>query len=351
MDSSKLSAHLRDVFGPDAELLATKPLGVADHDTGLSSLLHLTVRADGAQRQLVLRRATPTVYGTEQFPDRAREILQARALYDRLPRHPRAVGVALQHTDGSLMRLPDDVELVLLHEFAEGEVYVGDLIRCLQSGSAEEADLRRAGALGEYLAELHAERSDDQRSYRRALRDFVAGGNGVMGVLGGYSNALRDAFHARLGAILRDVVGLAWEIEQRPGPLCRAHGDFHPLNILFGPDGRPLVIDATGSGWGDPAFDVGTMYANFQTLCNDPDRLGTAAGRQLAARFLDAYVARCDDPDALYRALPLAVARSVLIVATESFFPHRSMDERGRLIGLAGDVLSAGVFEPALFAS
>jgi Ser/Thr protein kinase RdoA (MazF antagonist) len=289
------------------------------------------------------------VYSTEQPADRASAVIQAYTTYNRIPRHPRSLDVAVIHTDGSLARVPGSCEFVLLQEYVAGELYFPSLMQSLEANEVSELEERRAVALAEYLAELHSQRNDDIRIYRRALRDLVAGGVGVMGVLGGYSEALRDAHHDRLGDILKDFIALAWDLDRYADRLCRIHGDFHPLNILFGKETQFSAIDAYGTGWGDAAFDVGTMLMNYYALYNEKGGLGTPSGRRLAERFLSAYVARCDDPEGLYRVLPLPLARGALIMATTDFFPHRTEDERGRLIRLAGDILSARVFTPSLF--
>jgi aminoglycoside phosphotransferase (APT) family kinase protein len=259
--------------------------------------------------------------------------------------------VAVIRDDGSLGRVPGSCEFVLLQEYVDGELYFHSLMQSLEANEVSELEERRAVALAEYLAELHSQSNDDVRIYRRAMRDLVAGGVGVMGVLGGYSKELRDAHHDRLSGILKDFTALAWDLDRGSNRLCRIHGDFHPLNILFGQDTQFSVIDAFGAGWGDAAFDVGTLLINYYALHNEKGGLGTPAGRRLAERFLSAYVDRCDDPEGLYRVLPLPLARGALIMATTYFFPHRTEAERDRLIRLAGDILSARVFTPSLFTS
>jgi aminoglycoside phosphotransferase (APT) family kinase protein len=346
---SKIQAYLHEVLGPDAELVGVKALGEEEHATGISNLLRLEVRVGAEKKLLILRRPASTVYSTEQPSDRASAVIQAYATYNRIPRHPRSLDVAVIHADGSLGRVPGSCEFVLLQEYVDGELYFPSLMQSLERNEVSELEERRAVALAEYLAELHSQRNDDIRIYRRALRDLVAGGVGVMGVLGGYSKELRDAHHDRLSGILKDFIALAWDLDRYPNRLCRIHGDFHPLNILFGKETQFSVIDAYGPGWGDAAFDVGTMLMNYYALHNEKGGLGTPAGRQLAERFLSAYVDRCDDPEGLYRVLPLPLARGALIMATTYFFPHRPEVERDRLIRLAGDILSARVFTPSLF--
>jgi aminoglycoside phosphotransferase (APT) family kinase protein len=54
-----------------------------------------------------------------------------------------------------------------------------------------------------------------------------------------------------------DVRGRALELlETLPEGERLCHGDFHPANVLTGPDGEHRVIDWTGASRGDPAADV-----------------------------------------------------------------------------------------------
>jgi aminoglycoside phosphotransferase (APT) family kinase protein len=69
--------------------------------------------------------------------------------------------------------------------------------------------------------------------------------------------------HERLRARLEsplvpdDVRGRALELlETLPQRDRLCHGDFHPANVLFSPDGGARVIDWTGASRGDPAADV-----------------------------------------------------------------------------------------------
>lgn len=348
VDKSQLQAYLRQAIHPEVELLSVQGLGEEEHDTGISTLLLLELRDGGDIKRLILRRPAPTVYSTDQPSDRAHTVLQAYELYPHIPRHPRSLDVAVLRADGGLSSVPADSEFVLLQEYADGALYLHSLMRCLERDEPNELEDRRAVALAKYLTSLHAHTRDDPRLYRRSVRDIVAGGVGAMGVIGGYSKELRDAFRDQLDDILRNFIGLAWRLDRYPNRLCRIHGDLHPLNILFGEDVDFSLIDASGTGWGDAAFDFGIMLMNYYALYNERGGLSSPSGRRLTQHFLNAYVADCEDVEGLYRVLPLSMARGALIMATTDFFPHRPMDERERLIELASKILRAGVFTPSL---
>lgn len=45
------------------------------------------------------------------------------------------------------------------------------------------------------------------------------------------------------------------------------HGDFSPKNILCGPDGKPVVLDAETACYGDPAFDLAFCLNHLLLKC------------------------------------------------------------------------------------
>ncbi|MEZ4433674.1 MAG: phosphotransferase [bacterium] len=61
-------------------------------------------------------------------------------------------------------------------------------------------------------------------------------------MLRGYSEATRARYHDALRAIVERFAALAWDLSARPGRVCRAHGDFHPLNVLFDDDTGLRVV-------------------------------------------------------------------------------------------------------------
>jgi len=68
------------------------------------------------------------------------------------------------------------------------------------------------------------------------------------------------------------------------------HGDVSPKNILAGPDGRPVFLDAECAWWGDPAFDLAFCLNHLLLKC-----LWTPAAR-------DGFLACFDVMTAAYRA-------------------------------------------------
>jgi aminoglycoside phosphotransferase (APT) family kinase protein len=264
LQPTEIQRYLRKVLGADTVLVNVKALGEEEHDTGISNLLSLEVQVGSQTKQLILRRPASTVYNTEQLSDRAYTVLQAYHLYNHIPHHPRSLDVGIIQADGTLNSIQGDAEFVLLQEFGQGELYFHSLMQTLKAAEPSKLEERRAVALAEYLLKLHAETHDDDNIYQRSLRDIVAGGVGAMSIIGGYTKELREAYHDELNDVLCGFISLAWNLDRYPANrLCRIHGDFHPLNILFREDTELTLIDASGIGWGDAAFDVGILFMNY----------------------------------------------------------------------------------------
>ncbi len=137
-------------------------------------------------------------------------------------------------------------------------------------------------ATAHWLARLHALPGDgdaeaglrrDERRFASYRRAFTGTGNPLA---------------ARAEAVL-DRLAADAPARYRNGRLVRAHGDFHPQNIILGQDlaADPetlfvSVIDFASAMPAPPALDLGYFLAQFAYQCNARDRFPDAL-------FLDAY--------------------------------------------------------------
>jgi aminoglycoside phosphotransferase (APT) family kinase protein len=122
--------------------------------------------------------------------------------------------------------------------------------------------LAAAGRLGRLQAELNAVVAPDELpELREVLGERI-------GRAPDLADADRDAVLERLAS--------------RPAGDRICHGDFHPGNVLWGPDG-PVIIDWTNAARGDPAADlartmillgVGVVPGEMSTVARVADRLG-----------------------------------------------------------------------------
>jgi aminoglycoside phosphotransferase (APT) family kinase protein len=91
--------------------------------------------------------------------------------------------------------------------------------------------------------------------------------------------------------------GLQWLLDHRPGSDPKpaiVHLDFHPMNLIYGPDGSLAVLDWTEADFGDPHADLATSLMLMSTVKVGKEtalgRLTTPVGRGvLLRRYLRAY--------------------------------------------------------------
>jgi 5-methylthioribose kinase len=68
--------------------------------------------------------------------------------------------------------------------------------------------------------------------------------------------------HADLAAALHALVA-----QTQAHKLSLVHGDVSPKNILVGPYGQPVLLDAECAWWGDPAFDLAFCLNHLLLKC------------------------------------------------------------------------------------
>ena len=68
--------------------------------------------------------------------------------------------------------------------------------------------------------------------------------------------------HPKLATTLRELV-----LQTRSHQVSLVHGDVSPKNILIGPHGQPVLLDAECAWWGDPAFDLAFVLNHLLLKC------------------------------------------------------------------------------------
>lgn len=338
---------------PGAALEAVEPLaadaagGDAEKAFGYGEPLRATVRApDGTRRRFVFRTQRADVFGHDRRADRVEAALLSHELFNAIPAHVRALDVGVALDGGRFLSLAGTGEPYLVTEWAEGALYAEDLRRLARGDAAAPLDLARAGALASYLAALHAEKLDDPAAWRRAVRDLVGHGEGIFGMVDGFSAGVAAAPAARLRAIEERCLAWRWRLRDRSARLARTHGDFHPFNIVFRPpaageDGsRFALLDASRGGKGDPADDVVALSVNYPFFALDHPGAWRALG-PLWRRFWERYLSETGDAAVLESAPPYLAWRA-LVLASPRFYPRLSAAARDALLTLAERALDAG---------
>jgi len=323
---------------PDASDRATSAAKAAGYGEPTRIVV---VERDGIRHDLVWRTLGANEFGHDRRADRAGELLQAYEDFAATPSHVRALDVGLIGADGSLCSLRSAGEPYLITSYAPGEPYAADLRRIAASRSAEPSDLARVDALADYLAALHTPIANGATRYRRAIRDLIGSGEGVFGIVDGYPPGAVD--RSRLRTI--EDACLPWRdrLYDRYDRLTRAHGDFHPFNILFD-DTTLTLLDASRGGAGDPADDVSALAVNFLLFAIDDPAAWHGLG-VVWRHWWAAYLVRRTDAE-LLAVVPPFFAWRILVVCNPHFYPQLTARGRDRLLGFAEELLAAGSLDP-----
>jgi len=302
----------------------------------------------GTPRALVFHTARSDDFGHDRRADRAQEMLLSYDTFPLVPGHVAALDVGVIERDGRTRSLADAGEFYLLTGWAEGTLYADDLRRVASAREHRELDLARVDALATYLAALHQKKLTRPAGYVRAVRDLVGSGEGIFGLVDGYPPDVPAAPPARLQALERSCLAWRWKLRGAGERLARVHGDFHPFNIVFGPDHSTelALLDASRGCLGDPADDVTALAVNYVFFAADAPACWAQGMRPLWQRFWRVYLDRSGDRDLLAVLAPWLAWRA-LVVANPVWYPNLSAQARDRVLGWIEDVLAAPAFDPA----
>jgi streptomycin 6-kinase len=341
---------------PGARLLRAVTLGADDAAealdetakvAGYGAPVRIDVEVAGERRSLVLHQASPNPFGHDRRADRAAELLLAADTFDTIPEHTRVLDVGAFRRDGASISLADTTEFYLLTDYAQGHPYAEDLRRLAEASAVGATDLERADVLVDYLVALHTPVAGKPMAYQRSLRDLLGSGEGIFGIIDAFGLSTPGVSAARLQSIEARCLEWRWRLKERPARLARIHGDFHPFNVLFTPQGALKVLDTSRGSVGDPADDVACMAVNFVFFAIDhPERWHTVFA-PLWRRFWERYLERSNDQQLLATVAPFLAWR-LLVLACPVWYPNASLGARQRLFALLDAALDHERFEPEL---
>ena len=347
-----LARYLAGVFSAPVEILALRPLKAAEGSEtdpkgfGYGVPFGVECAVDGEIRSLVVSRTRPAHgFGHDYPADRAWQALYGHVAYNTFPRHVKSVDVGLVRASGELASVADATEFFQLVERAEGRLYWLDLDRLL-TGPPRELDVARARALASFLAEAHAVKHDEPTLYHRRVRELVAHGECLMGILDSYPHPYALLPSAACAALERAAITWRWRLRDRVHRLSRVHGDFHPWNILFREGVDFSLLDRSRGEWGEPADDVAGLAVNYvffglrKSAATDPAVVAEPFGT-LFRTFLDTYRDASADEE-LLEVLPPFLAFRALVIAHPRWYPALGPATRQALIRLATRLLDEG---------
>jgi aminoglycoside phosphotransferase (APT) family kinase protein len=322
-----------------------QPLGVETQldlkAYGYGQPLRVLFSHDGGTDSLVLRTMAPDPFDHGRLSDRAAQMLLSASVFNRIPRHIRAIDVGVLADGGTLKSIPGG-EFFLVTEYVEGTLYAEDLRRLSAVDHPREADLDRARALAHYLAELHAEPAEPD-AYRRHLRDTVGSGEGLLGQCDAFAPGDAVATAARLLALQQRALELRARLAARSGRGCRSHGDFHPFNLLFRAGVDFSVLDCSRGGVGDPADDPVALSINYLFFAAAREGHASGALAELWLEFWRVILAACPE---VADAVPLYFAWRTLVVINPVWYPSTPTPVRSAFLALAESLLAGRPFSP-----
>ncbi len=347
-----LAGYLSWVFGSPVEVLSLRPLGGPDADGkdpkafGYGVPFEVGCVVDGCLRNLVVSRTRVAQgFGHDYPADRAWQALYGHAAYNSFPSHVRSLDVGFMRRSGALVSAGDATEFFQLVEKAEGRLYWLDLERLLTE-PLRALDRARARELGCFLARAHAVKRDEPTLYERRIRELVAHGECLMGILDSYPHPYPPLPPHVCEALEHDAISWRWRLRGRAHRLSRVHGDFHPWNLLFRDGVDFSALDRSRGEWGEPADDVSALGINY--LFFGLRKAALEAHRGVAEPFLtlfklffDAYLAESGDHE-LLEVMPPFLAFRALVIGHPRWYPTLPPGVREALLGFARALMAGG---------
>jgi Phosphotransferase enzyme family len=350
-DRDKIERYLRSVFGRDVRVTALSRLGSPEEGKGFGYGIPLRVEYESpglGRSTAVLHTMGSGSFGHEHMADRARILLWSHQAFNRLPRHVHSYDVGAFQAGGDLMSLAAAEEFCLLTEYADGAPYAADLDRLRESADLTHLDVARSDALCDYLAQIHAQPSNDKKLYVRRNRELVGDGECIMGLTDSYPQ--HPLFTPQiLERIEHLAVTWRWRLRNRAHRLRQIHGDFHPWNILFSSSLESAadfrLLDRSRGEYGDPADDVTCITINYLFFSLQQSGRLERAFETLFLRFWDRYLEKTGDREMLEVAPPFFVFRA-LVLASPVWYPALDDSIRAKLLSFMLNVLEQDRFDP-----
>jgi len=347
--SEQITRYLSSIFGERVSLKSFEPMGgepsVKEYGYGRPQLLRFEV--NGLEKTAVISTSRlESGFGHDYRSDRASRAVLSYDTWNTLPLHARVLDLGYFTKDGDMRSMSEFEELFLLVEKIDGTLYQVDLDRIMAEGVASDLDVKRARALSEYLAQIHAVRNDNPVLYIRKLRDTLGHGECIFGLSDSYPESTDFLHKDELMLIEQLCLKERWRLRKYVDRLSRVHGDFHPWNILFTTGTEFRVLDRSRGEWGEPADDVAGLTINyiFQSL-RKYGRMQPPF-EDLFKVFIDTYVERTGDRD-LFTILPLFFTFRCLVLASPIWYPSLANETRRKILNFATNLLKSESFDPA----
>ncbi|MGE4555602.1 MAG: phosphotransferase family protein [Desulfovibrionaceae bacterium] len=351
VQNEKLDAYIKGLYGPDARLVSTGKIGAVEQqgmkELGYGKPMLVRFEAGGEIREGVFSTMRGDKYGHQFYWDRAHVLLCQYETAKRMERHVKALGLGYVDAEDAFQPLKDPKEFFILNEFVVGRDYFVDLER-IRAGELKDFDVALAREFGLWMAELHAEKCDDENLYYRRIRETFGDSECILGLIDEAYPRRYEAFsEERFMALEKRLIDWRWRLKNYAHRLSAVHGDFHPWNVLVcedceGPEFK--VLDRSRGEWGEPADDLSTMAINYILFgLYDRPRLEGSFLRLYETLF-ETYLEASNDTEILQVMAPFFVFRA-LVIASPEWYPSHPEPVRRGLFRFMENVLEDDVFD------
>lgn len=342
-----IEEYLKGLFGEGVVLKDFSTLGAGVHGTGFSVIIEI----NGETKRLVLKGLAGEGLGHDFPSDRASVFLWARDNYGNLPRHIKAIDVAMLKADDSIQSIGGGKDYYLLMEEAQGVNYFNDLEKMAGRDTLTEDDKNKIYLMTGYLAEIHSVKKESKTLYWRKLRDTIGHGECLMGVFDSYPDGTLS--YEDMAEIEKPCIDWRRRLKPKFHRLCQIHGDFHPGNIWFKEvhssqltvDSQPdfILLDRSRGPWGDAADDVTALTINYIFFSINHHARLEGAYLEAIRLFFDEYIKKSGDSE-LYEVVAPFFAFRGAVVANPIFYPGVTPENRQRIFNFVRGVLRDKTF-------
>ncbi|HCC68835.1 MAG TPA: aminoglycoside phosphotransferase [Nitrospiraceae bacterium] len=339
IEKGNLEKYLKGLFGEEITLKEFSQLGEGVHGTGFSIVLD----TEAGIKRLVLKDLAGEGLGHDLPSDRASVFLWAKDNYRLLPKHIKAVDVAMLTEAGAVQSIGTGKEYYLLMEEAKGINYFTDLDSMAVKDSLDESDKKKIYMMSDYLSEIHKVKKESRILYWRKLRDTIGHGECLMGVFDTYPDGTID--YEEMAEIEKKCIDWRAKLKPEFKRLCQIHGDFHPGNIWFKDSEDFILLDRSRGPWGDAADDITALTINY--IFFSINKFGRLYGPYSEALklFYDRYI-RSSGDSGLYSVVAPFYAFRGVVVANPVFYPAVTHKNRRRIFNFIHSVLEDRDFSP-----
>lgn len=347
LDPRNLERYLRESLGDSVKLTGVGEVGALDQQAmkefGYGKSLMVTYQINGQQHRVVFSTMRGDRFGHQFFWDRAAILMFEYDTGARMEKHVRPKALGYIDSTGRLVPVKEPREFFIVNEFAPGQPYFMDLER-IRSDEMFPADTERAQGFARWLARVHAQKKDDPHIYLRRVRQLIGDSECIWGLIDSYPHPYDRFSPKRFQRLEKRLIDWRWKLRGYTARLAVTHGDFHPWNVMIGPDGDFSVLDRSRGEWGEPADDVSAMSCNYLLygLYKEPRLTGDF--EQLYMTFWEEYLAQTGDSEILEVIAPFYVFRA-LVVASPDWYPTHPSGVRRLLLRFAENVLTEQRFD------